>query len=88
MAEILVHRKIVPWGNGFGIRLTKAELARLGLRPRDEAEVIVRGERKGVDLSHIHFINLGPNASERHDEIIGEGMEADFREAQDADRRH
>jgi hypothetical protein len=77
MGEILVHRKIVPWGNGFGIRLSKGDLERLGLRPRDEAEVLVRGERKGVDLSHFHFLRIGGDASIHHDDLIGEGLDAD-----------
>lgn len=78
MGEILVHRKIVPWGNGYGIRLSKAELARLGLRPREEAEVLVRGERKGLDVSRIRTLHLGGNGSLRHDDIIGEGLHADL----------
>ena len=76
MGEILVHRKIVPWGNGYGIRLSKTDLERLGLQPRDEAEVLVRGERTGVDLSKFHFLRLGGDASIHHDDIIGEGLDA------------
>jgi hypothetical protein len=74
MGEIQVHRRIVPWGNGYGIRLSRSELDRLGLRPRDEAEVTIRGERSGLDLSKIHAIDLGPDASETHDDILGEGL--------------
>lgn len=77
MGEIQVHRRILAWGNGYGIRLTKADLERLGLRPHDEAEVVVRGEPKGIDLSTLPVFHLGGDASIRHDEIIGEGLDAD-----------
>ncbi|MEK6985037.1 MAG: hypothetical protein AABX89_01470 [Candidatus Thermoplasmatota archaeon] len=77
MGEIQIHRRIVAWGNGYGIRLTKGELERLGLRPRDEAEVIVRGERKGIDFSRLRFLHLSGDAGARHDDIIGEGLDAD-----------
>ncbi|HEX2066768.1 MAG TPA: hypothetical protein VHI93_08150 [Candidatus Thermoplasmatota archaeon] len=76
MGEILVHRRIVHWGNGFGIRLTKGDLERLGLRPRDEAEVLIRGQPKGVDLGNLPTLHLGGDASLRHDDIIGEGLDA------------
>jgi hypothetical protein len=74
MGEIQLHRRIVPWGNGYGIRVSKGELERLGLRPRDEAEVVIRGERSGLDLSRLHPIDLGRDAAERHDDILGEGL--------------
>lgn len=77
MGEIQVHRRILAWGNGYGIRLTKADLERLGLRPHDEAEVVVRGERKGLDLGNVHFMRLG-GGSKRHDEIIGAGLDEDL----------
>lgn len=77
MGEIQVNRRILAWGNGYGIRLTKADLERLGLRPHDEAEVVVRGERKGLDLAKVQFLRLG-GGSKHHDEIIGAGLDEDL----------
>lgn len=77
MGVIRLRRKITNWGHAYGIRVTKAELERLGLRPNDVADVEVRGEPAPVDWSHITPIRMGRYASERHDEIIGEGLDAD-----------
>lgn len=77
MAEIQVRRRIVPWGNGYGIRLSKSDLERLGLQPRDEAEVVVRSQPRGLDLGHFHFLRLGGDASLHHDEILGEALDDD-----------
>lgn len=77
MGEIQVHRRIVPWGNGYGIRLSKADLERLGLQARDEAEVVIRAEKRGLDLSGLRFLKLGGLDPTKMDDELGEGLDAD-----------
>lgn len=80
-------KKVVAWGNSYGIRLTKAELASLGIAPGAEVEVEVRPVRKKLDWSKIAIFNLGGNASERHDDILYEGWLAEEEEKEKALKR-
>lgn len=65
-----MHAKILEWGNSYGIRLTKAEAERLGLRPGDEVIVEVKAKPdEKVDLSGVRTMSLGGDLAERHDEV-------------------
>lgn len=77
MARIRVQRKILRWGNGFGIRLTKADLQKLQLRAGSEAQVTVSGEAQRVDLTHLRWFRDEPDVGRRHDELLGEALDAD-----------
>ncbi len=75
MGSIRLQRKVVRWGHAYGIRVTKAEMGRLGLRENDTATVDVRAEPQPVDLGHLTLLRLGRNAAENHDDIIGAGLD-------------
>lgn len=73
-------KKVVAWGNSYGIRLTKAELASLGIAPGAEVEVEVRPVRRKIDWSKVAIFHWGGNASEEHDEILYQGWLAEEQE--------
>jgi len=66
-------KRVLAWGNSYGIRLTKAELAQLGIQPGADVEVDVKPVRKKIDWSKVAIFRWGDNVSERHDEILYEG---------------
>ena len=69
MATIRIRRKVLRWGNAYGIRLTKADMERLGLHDKDEATIEVTPGRKENDLSAFPFLHLGGGLSTDHDEV-------------------
>lgn len=77
-------KTIKPWGNSYGVLLTKAELEQLGLRPGQEVEMQITacGAAKR-DLSELPELHLGgrwtPNA-------IDHALESEAAEEQDARR--
>lgn len=60
LADNVVHAKVLPWGGSVGIRISRAEADRLGLKPGQEIEfkVISPGDQ-GVDLSRIRTFRDG-----------------------------
>ena len=80
-------KKVVAWGNSYGIRLTKAELASLGISPGAEVEVDLKPARKKIDWSKVAIFDLGGNASEDHDEIMYQGWLAQEKKKEQAKRK-
>lgn len=62
--------KILRWGNSYGVRLSKPEVERRGLRAGETVDVEIRAEpRRKVDLSWLpHFEGLGELAR-HHDDV-------------------
>lgn len=58
-ATMHVRRRVTEWGNGYGIRITKAEARKLGIRPGDLVDVEVRGEPQPNDVSKLPTFRLG-----------------------------
>lgn len=75
MKDVIIKARILKWGNSYGLRIQKADLKRLGLRPGEEA--LVRLERGApVDLSGLPAFKGGmPDDSLRHDELLGEARQ-------------
>lgn len=78
MAKVRFRRKILRWGNGYGIRLTKAEAERLGATQRTEVDVEVRPTHRGIDISSLTFLDLGGDLRRRHDDLAGPAADADL----------
>ena len=79
--DTIIKARILKWGNSYGLRIQKADLKRLGLRPGEEA--LVRLERRSgtVDLSRLpRFKGGGPDDSLRHDELLGEARRKTIKE--------
>ena len=70
MGEMLV--KLLPWGNSYGLRVRKADAERLGLKPGETFACVVPDFTRRKDLSHWPRLDLGPDASARHDEGFDE----------------
>lgn len=77
MASVRVQRRLLKWGNAFGIRLTREEARRLGAREKQTVDVSVRTQPEPLDPDDLPVLHLGRDAAKRHDQIIGEGVSAD-----------
>jgi len=72
----IIKARILKWGNSYGLRIHKADLERLGLRPGEEALVRLEGRSGPVDLSELPTFKGGrPDDSLRHDELLGEARQ-------------
>jgi hypothetical protein len=74
--DTIIKARVLKWGNSYGLRIQKADVERLGLRPGEET--LVRLERGGgpVDLSELpRFKGGAPDDSLRHDELLGEARQ-------------
>ncbi|HEV8360312.1 MAG TPA: hypothetical protein VGR28_07660 [Candidatus Thermoplasmatota archaeon] len=62
--------KILRWGNSYGIRISKGDLERRGLREGEEVVIEIKAQPgKNVDLSHLRGFHLGGDLADHHDEV-------------------
>lgn len=54
-----IRRRLSEWGNGYGIRITKSEARKLGLRPGDTVDIEVQGEAGPNDVASLPVFHLG-----------------------------
>lgn len=78
MPPARLHKRILRWGNSYGVRLTKDDLERLHLREDDPVDIELEPCRPDIDWDNLPDFGLGPDASLRHDEIIEEGLDEDL----------
>lgn len=69
-----IRRRLTEWGNGYGIRLTKAEAKKLGLRAGDTVDVELHGSPAPNNVSDLPSLQLGGTYD--IDEIIEEETDA------------
>jgi hypothetical protein len=77
VSRMTAHKRVLRWGNSFGIRLTRKDLDRLGIQEDDEVDLSIEPCRPQVDWDKLPTLSLGGDASARHDEIIFEGLDED-----------
>lgn len=68
MESIRLHRRLLRWGNAFGLRVTRREAQQLGAGEKDPVSADLRVEAQALDPSRLHLVDLGPEASQRHRE--------------------
>lgn len=62
--------KLLRWGNSYGVRLSKADVERLGLKEGQEvAFEVAASPNEKIDLSDMPSFHLGGDLSVRHDEV-------------------
>lgn len=76
MDSLRIRRRLVKWGNAYGIRLTRKEVDQLGLHEKDPVDVEVRPESEGIQVDRLTRLRLGRAASVRHDEWAKEAADA------------
>lgn len=42
LMSVHLRRRLLKWGNGYGVRITKKEAMRLGLKPGSELDLEIR----------------------------------------------
>jgi antitoxin component of MazEF toxin-antitoxin module len=76
MTTIRMRRRIVRWGNSYGIRLTLSEVTRLQAGDKTPVEVEVSTEVSQVDIDRLPTFHWGRAASDEHDDVIGAAARA------------
>lgn len=75
-----LDRRVLRWGNAYGLRITKAEAEALGVEEGQFVHADVRVEMPRIDLSKITVMRLGStDFSATHTELAGEEADADLR---------
>jgi hypothetical protein len=75
-----LDRRVLRWGNAYGLRITKAEAEALGVEEGQLVHADVRVELPPLDLSKIKVMHLGgPEFSAKHTELANEEADADLR---------
>ncbi len=82
-----LDKRVLRWGNSYGIRLTAGDLEAFGLAVDDDVEVGLRPRPKKIDWARIADVPWGPNASQEVDEVLYAGYLEDDRRAAKRRRR-
>lgn len=72
MAKGILHAKAIPWGGSIGLRISRAEAKRLGIKEGQEIDLKVMTKKDRLDVSHFPTFNDGGVAARDHDRILGE----------------
>lgn len=78
MGRVMLRAKLLRWGNSYGVRISKADVERLGVHPGDELDVEVLPKRGKVDLSFLGTFRDG-GAGAEHDRLLDESLDEDLR---------
>ncbi len=54
-----LRRRLLKWGNGYGVRITKTEATRLGLRPGSELDMEIRPITAKEEVDALPTYRLG-----------------------------
>lgn len=76
--EPILHAKALAWGGSIGIRISKAEARRLGIRPGQELDLKVMGTPRAIDFSKWQMLSDPGLQSTDLDPAIGEAYAADL----------
>lgn len=86
MADLVLTGKLLKWGNSYGLRISKADLARLektGTHVGDEMHINVIPKDGKIDVSWMTTFRGGdPFGSRDHDRIVEEAVEEEWKEKQ------
>lgn len=78
MPRVMLRARLLKWGNSFGVRISKADVERLGVRVGDDLDVEVLPKRGKVDLSFLRTFHDGGVGAD-HDRILDETSDEDLR---------
>lgn len=73
MVEAVVKGRLLRWGNSVGVRVSKRDARRLGLREGAEITVRIESEPGLVDLSGLRTVHGKGTEGRDHDKILGAG---------------
>ena len=69
--EAILHGKALVWGGSIGIRISRSEAQRLGIRVGQELDLKILPPDHRLDLSHLRTFRDGKGSLE-HDRLLGE----------------
>lgn len=74
MSEVEVKGRLLAWGNSYGIRLSRDDVQRFGLKPDQEIRVKLEIEQEALGVSDLPSFDLG-RAADRHDDLFAQSVE-------------
>ena len=74
MSDVEVRAKLLEWGNSYGIRLSKDDVQRFGLRPHHEVRIRLEIGGDALRVNDLPSFDLG-GAADRHDELFAESTD-------------
>lgn len=76
--DVEIDRPVLRWGNSFAIRLTQADLERLGVDPGQRVKGRLRSDAVDNKLDQVRFLKLGlPSTVEAIDRLITEDVQSE-----------
>lgn len=69
MSEVELKGRLLAWGNSYGIRLSRDDVQRFGLKPDQEIRVKLEVERAAIGVSDLPSFDLG-GAADMHDDLF------------------
>lgn len=74
MSEVEIRARLLAWGNSYGIRISRDDVQRFGLKPDHEVRVKLEVEGAAIDVSALPSFDLG-GAADRHDELFAASVD-------------
>ncbi|MFA5861872.1 MAG: AbrB/MazE/SpoVT family DNA-binding domain-containing protein [Candidatus Thermoplasmatota archaeon] len=74
MSDVEVRAKLLEWGNSYGIRLSKDDVQRFGLRPNHEVRIRLEINGEPLRVKDLPSFDL-QGAADHHDEIFAESAD-------------
>lgn len=74
MSEVEVKARLLAWGNSYGIRLSRDDVQRFGLKPDQEIRIKLEVSREAIGVSDLPSFDLG-GAADRHDDVFARSVE-------------
>lgn len=74
MSDVEVRGKLLAWGNSYGIRLSKEDVQRFGLRPSHEVRIRLEIDGEPLRVEDLPSFDLG-GAADRHDELFAQSVD-------------
>lgn len=69
MSDVEVRGKLLEWGNSYGIRISKDDVQRFGLKPNQDVRIRLEIGKKPLRVQDLPSFDLG-KAADRHDELF------------------
>ena len=82
MADPILHVRALPWGGSIGLRISKAEARRLGIRAGQDLDLKVMKASKPIDFSKWPLLSDPDLQSDDLDRAIGEAALHDLERGQ------
>lgn len=74
MSDVELRGRLLEWGNSFGIRLSKDDVQRFGLRPNQQVRIRLEIDAKPLRVADLPSFDLG-RAADHHDKLFAQSVD-------------